>query len=119
MSFFFGNPIDQTGISYGSNKKTIMYELFENRFPDVLDCIVELKKLDYAQFSRCMQRIESFIVLDKISKTIINQIKIFTTIHDSFLFIKSDENINIINNTIIEICYELNINTPKLSYDKA
>lgn len=80
---------------YINYKKVIPYlkekEFFRNLFPTVYQIIYQLKKKKHTNLSIFLQRFESYLMIDNVSKELVSNGIIPITIHDSFIVPESDE----------------------------
>lgn len=77
---------------YNSNIVTIGKEAFAEAFPTLATLMGELKRVRHNSCAILLQRIESYLMLDKVTERIIRELPehpIFT-IHDSFLCLEED-----------------------------
>ena len=75
-------------VLYGTGKKTYhLTKVFKERFPDVWDAIQNLKKRDYRDLSRKMQRAESRVMIDGVCFRLAEEYPEIPviTIHDSIM----------------------------------
>lgn len=101
-----GLPLHQANGKLNGNFTILSIWIIRKHFPTLFKINKELKDLnwlhlipgmsekDYKQYANnclLLQRVESAIILKRISKDLIDKGIIFITIHDSFIFLKSNE----------------------------
>lgn len=82
-------------VAYSKYKSFIPFEaekeIFEKLYPTVYQIIFMLKKKDHTKLSVYLQKMESHLIIDIISKELVENGIIPITIHDSFIIPKRDE----------------------------
>lgn len=101
--------------------KTAEYEYLKDNYPDIIIFLQRVKDLgdDSAELPRSLQKIESTLIYQNISRKLIEkyQFEDFTCVHDSFFFPVENGNRELVYNTIVETFNDLGFTCPKLGKD--
>jgi hypothetical protein len=109
LHMMYHNPLEK----YSPAKD--VFKSFKELFPEVAEVIELLKSNDYRDFPVLLQKIEAYILLNRICNTIYQKdpaIPLFT-IHDSIL--TTEEYLDTIKSTIQEVYQDLLGDAPKLA----
>lgn len=109
LHMMYHNPLEK----YSPAKD--VFKSYKELFPEVAEVIELLKSNDYRDFPVLLQKIEAYIILNRICNKIYQKdpaIPLFT-IHDSIL--TTEEHQDTVKSTIQEVYYDLLGDAPKLS----
>ena len=98
------------------NYSSPMFTMFETLYPNILNIIIEIKRIDYKVFSRLLQALEAFLMIDVFSYDLVEAYDFnkFTLIHDSFLFVRNLDNEELVRGVIATQCHEIGIHLPTI-----
>jgi hypothetical protein len=87
-------------------RKTKYLKALEAIYPTLIGCINTMKKDDYTEAAKYLQREESSVMINNVCDTLIKKGIWFVPVHDCILTLK--ENIQLVQDAIVESCEKYN-----------